>query len=336
MQHIIVITGQTATGKTSYALRLAKKLNGELINADSRQIYKHLDIVTGKDLGTNDQFSMINDQHKSDGKTSEVKTSLTLEVKESGEEERNFTIGYYEIDGVKLWLYDVVDPKIPFSSYDYKVCARRVIENIAGRGKTPIIVGGTYLYIKHLLYGFETESIPPNWQLREELKDKSVEELADILRSTNDQMFKQLNDSDRKNPHRLIRKIEIARALRDGNPDVTSGEEKHKYDITQFNGLKFKNRDDLIAVITKRVEERLTAGAIDETKSLLDKGYTKHDLGLKTIGYKQLITHLEGNLSLEEAKKQWITAEVQYARRQYTFMKTDRNISWKTVTPDVI
>src|SRR5687767_13594055 len=125
MNRLIVITGQTATGKTSLAADLVQKHNGEIVNADSRQIYKHLDIITGKDL---DQFA-----------------------------------------GQRVWLFDVVDPKMPFSSFDFKEAALLAIDDIMKRKKTPIIVGGTYLYLKHLLYGIETENILPDWELRRSL-----------------------------------------------------------------------------------------------------------------------------------------------------------------------
>lgn len=306
---IIIITGQTATGKTQLALEYAKKYNGELVNCDSRQTYKHLNIITGKDYPKN----------------------------------------------TKIWLYDVVDPKQYFSSYDYVKKALPLIKKLLKENKTPIIVGGTYFYLKHLLYHIETEKIPPNWQLRKHLRNKSVRDLQKILKDINAQSFNRLNISDRNNPQRLIRKIEIVkiqpsfqlRELKKLVPQNLRGLtqqmkiEPRRLILTEklnlknlpieFIGLRFKNKEALTSAIKNRVGERLKKGAIDEVKELLQRGYKENDPGLKTIGYQQIIPYLKGNLSKEEAIKQWIIKEIQYARRQYTFMKKDPYIVWKTI-----
>lgn len=270
---VIAVTGQTATGKTRLALQLAKERDGELVNFDSRQIYRHLDIITGKDLKN-------------------------------------------------VWLYDIVNPKKYFSSFDYIQLARPLINKILSRKKTPILVGGTYFYLKHLLYGIPTQEVPPNWKLRKTLEKKSVPELQKMASTYKVEM----NQSDWNNPRRLIRKIEIlsrppkiAKNLK--LPDL-------RYEII---GLKFKTKEKLISAIKKRVEDRLKKGAIDEVKSLLKKGYNENDPGLKTIGYQQIIAYLKGNITQEQAIEQWITKEVQYAKRQYTFMKKDKNIEWKEI-----
>lgn len=282
---IIIITGQTATGKT----RLALSKKGVLINSDSRQIYKHLDIITGKDR-------------------------------------------------LKIYLYDIVDPKEYFSSFDYQKIAIPLIKKILQEGKTPIIVGGTYLYLAHLLYEIDTENIPPNWKLREKLNSKSVNELQKILSQLNVQSINRLNNSDKNNPQRLIRKIEILSVNKTapiGQISPTRCTLGHKINLPdvqiEFIGLRFKKKEDLIKAIKNRVEQRLKKGAIDEVKNLLKKGYLENDPGLKTIGYKQIIQYLKGRLTKKETIDQWITKEIQYAKRQYTFMKKDPNISWRLV-----
>lgn len=296
MRDLIVVTGQTATGKTSYAIKLAKKYNGELINADSRQVYKYLTIVTGKDLAIID---------------------------------------------VPIHLYDIADPKKYFSSFDYKNYACKTIEEVQRRGKLPIIVGGTYLYLKHLLYGVETERIPPDWKLRKVLENKPIQKLQEILKKNSLQSFKQLNQSDRNNSRRLIRKIEIAlfrhHGLTHRHPELDSGSSfpmssgfRNKFGMTNTKiiGLRFKKKEALRRAIEKRVEERMRQGALDEVKKLLVMGYKETDPGLQTIGYKQLIALVRGKLTYDEAIKQWTTKEVQYAKRQYTFMKKDPHIKW--------
>src|SRR3989338_10142578 len=131
---IIIITGPSATGKTALALSLAQKYDGELVNFDSRQIYKKLDIITGKDIDN-------------------------------------------------VWLYDIVDPKEYFSSFDYARRAITIIKDITDRKKVPILVGGTYLYLYHLLYQVETESIPPNSKLRKKLNAQTISKLQQKLQN---------------------------------------------------------------------------------------------------------------------------------------------------------
>ncbi|NCO89025.1 hypothetical protein AUK04_03305 [Candidatus Roizmanbacteria bacterium CG2_30_33_16] len=371
MRNIIVVTGQTATGKTKLALQLAKKHNGEIINCDSRQIYKDLNIITGKDI--------------------DVKSKFTLNQK-IGE----FNIGYFPISFkpisnnplsnnplipsyTRIWLYDIVDSKIPFSSYNWTTCANIAIKDIFKRGKTPIIIGGTYLYLKHLLYGFETEKIPPDWKLRKLLNKYPVIKLQNELIKVDPDIFKKLNQSDVANPQRLIRKIEIAFYYKKkskvdatftllssranemsvaiptnySNPSnlygIASPAKRVRNDMFMlhtkldestilssdlsfnFIGLKFKEKNDLIKAITKRVHERIKQGAVDEVKFLLNKGYLPTDPGLKTIGYSQLIDHIFKKVTLKEAINAWIIRETQYAKRQYTFMKKDPNIHWRMI-----
>lgn len=330
---IYIVTGQTATGKTSYALNLARQCDGELINCDSRQIYKHLDIITGKDLTD--------------------KTFHSVQIKS------NFDIGYYKLTTndqqptTKIWLYDVVDPKVYFSSFDYQQCAIAVITDIMSRGKTPIIVGGTYFYLKHLLYDIGTENIQPNWELRHNLENKTVEQLQAILTNKSKTVFDLLNHSDRNNPQRLIRKIEIISKSRDVinhvvankitlldklNMSHSSSSRVRRGSINptnlqiKFIGLKYNEKNTLHTKIENRVEERIQAGSIQEVEQLLKLGYSENDPGLQTIGYQQIIKYFKKEYSKEEAIKEWITKEKQYAKRQDTFMKKDKNIFWKIIS----
>ena len=278
---MIIITGQTATGKTKLALELAEKYNGELINFDSRQIYKYLDIITGKDIPKN-----------------------------------------------KIWLYDVVKPDQYFSSFDFVKQVTPIIEDVKSRGKTPILVGGTYLYLKHFLYGIDDVNGPPNFRLREKLNSKSVDYLQKYLISLDPKIFDNLNHSDQFNPRRLIRKIEIAKSP---IKTVLIKTVFNKSVPEIFIGLKYKDKSKLRQTIEKRVEERLKNGAIEEVNKLLKMGYSENDPGLKTIGYQQIIKYLNKELTKEKAVEDWINKEVQYAKRQLTFMKKDKNIEWREI-----
>jgi len=304
---MIIITGQTATGKTQLAFDLAKKHNGEIVNFDARQIYKKLDIITGKDI---------------DKKSS----SFFLWKKVD-----KFEIGYYIKDGIKIWLYDIVYPNQYFSSYNFVVLASKVIEKIEKEGKTPILVGGSYFYLKHLLYGFDYP-VPPNFFLRKKLEELSVDKLQTILKEKNKDFFEALTESDRKNKRRLIRRIEILEYLEKNKLKIPKKNKKHfLFKVNEFIGLCFSNKDILRKKIEERVKKRLEEGALDEVKNLLKEGYNKDDFGLKTIGYKQLIPVVVENNDLNKAVLDWVAAEVSYAKRQYTFMKKDKHIKWQYI-----
>lgn len=303
MRDIHIITGQTACGKTSHALRLAQENGGELISADSRQVYQKLDIITGKDV-PHDTFVKV-------GK-------LRLE------RDRVADIGYYEINGTKIWGLDLVDPKIPFSSYDFTVVCEHLFSKHIHPNKCIYLVGGSWLYIKHLVYGFGI-AVSPQWKLREELAHYSVEQLQNRLIDIDKPTFEALNNSDRNNPHRLIRKIEIASSKKHStNTSITTPKVK----VISLTGFKFAQTKKMEEVITQRVHARLEQGAIQEVESLLKGGYSRNNPGLKTIGYQQIISFLSGDITRDQAVDQWIRAEMHYAKRQYTFMKKDTHITW--------
>lgn len=296
MQKAIIITGQTATGKTNQALDLAKKHGGQIISADARQVYTHLDIVTGKDFKDRNYVKV--------------------------EDYKNISIGYYTIEGIKVWGYDLLTPDMRFSSHNYTTIVEHIVKFTMNPYDLPIIVGGTYLYLQDLLYGFDIQ-VKPDWDLRKKLDSDTVEELQSRLDS---KTLKSMNNSDRNNPRRLIRKIEIQAA-----PQTPITPHEPWIQAKEFHGYHFASKEDLRATITQRVHSRVAAGAIQETKSVLQKGYTKSDPGLQTIGYKEIFMYLDGELTEEEAINSWITSEVQYAKRQWTFMRSNPDITWHEV-----
>lgn len=298
MQKLAIITGQTATGKTARALSLAQATGADIISADSRQIYKKLNIITGKDLPLETWTHVV-----------------TFGI---------FTIGYYQVNQTKIWGCDIVNPDQHFSSYDFKAYVDFILTNTIRTDKTPIVVGGSYLYLQHLLYGI-TAKVGPDWDLREKLAHLSVEELQNILIHEDPTLYGGLNNSDRHNPHRLIRKIELARSKSNSKLEHAP---KSQFELTLFEGLRFPSQDILQTRITTRVEERIQTGAFEEVANVLKKGYSLSDPGLKTPGYTHIAHYLQGTLTREEAISQWITAEVQYAKRQWVFMKRNPDIHW--------
>lgn len=312
MKKAIIITGQTATGKTALALRKAQEEKGELINADSRQIYKKLDILTNKDLTDH----IFHQRKKID----------------------DFDIGYYNLQPItynlpiKIWLYDVLDPKQFFSAYQFEQLAVPLMKQILASGKTPIIVGGTYFYIQYLLYQKDIKKEDPNWKLRYELELKTVSELQAILKELCPETFDALNESDRENPRRLMRKIEMVKA-KVVSPKINTNkillESKIGEPIAiEYLGLHYKDKERLRAIINNKIEDRLKRGAIEEVEKLVRKGYTKKDPGMKTNGYPEFMRYLKGEITKEKAIERWKIREYQYAKRQYTFMKRDKNIHW--------
>ena len=181
MNELLIICGPTATGKTSAALKIAREINGELISADSRQVYKGMDIGTGKDI---------------------PKGAKYVSLAKLG--------GYYDADGIRIWGYDLVYPEKEYSVADYSKTARQIIRDIWKRKRTAIIVGGTGFYINVVVDGIQTAGIPKNESLRKSLEKLSVDELFEKLALLDSIKAASLNTSDKKNPRRLIRAIEIA------------------------------------------------------------------------------------------------------------------------------
>jgi tRNA dimethylallyltransferase len=295
---LLVICGPTATGKTQLGVNLAKKFGGEIVSADSRQIYKGMDIATGKDLPSEAKF------HSVLGKT-------------------KFGIGYYLFDRVPVWMLDVVLPNHPFSVADFHEIAHGIIENIWRRGKLPIIVGGTGLYIKAMIDGIETLGIPPNPQLRMAYTGKSVQELFDILFHLNPETANKLNNDDRQNKRRLIRKIEIAQA---GVKITKKMKEWRNLDVLCF-GLVISSQK-LYERINRRIDEWVKGGAVEEVGKLLAMGYSWNLPAMSGIGYRQWRPYFEGKTDLSQVLQKWKFDEHAYARRQMTWFKKDKRIHW--------
>lgn len=289
MKKLLVICGPTATGKTGLAVKLANQFNGELVSADSRQVYQGLDIITGKDQPA----------------------------------------------GARIWLLDVVKPDYRFSAGDYVAAARLVIEDIWRRDKLAIVVGGTGFYIKALIDGVEALGVKPDWKLRQKLAHCSIAQLLNCLKKLNPERLKKMNKSDRHNPRRLIRAIEIAK-----QNQSASRRTKFKINNLLMIGLKAP-LGVLDQRIDRRVKERLQQGAVEEIKKLLATGYNWDNSVLgETIGYREWQRYFEGlkvsklkSLKLkEEAIQKWQIAEHQYARRQMTWFKKDKRIKWFDIT----
>lgn len=296
MQKILVILGPTATGKTDLALQLADKYNGELVACDSRQVYRGLDIGTGKMPG---------------------KTELTF-TKHSG---------YWVIKGVNIWLYDLVSPETRYDVSEYVKDAGKVIGDIKARGKLPIIVGGTGLYLKALLHGLPNLSKPVDPDLREELEKLSLEELQKKLSTLSPAIFENLNNSEKNNPRRLVRQIELQLSLSD-----TNNKEQTTYNIQNFNLLKIgltAPRVLLNEKIDQRVLQWISDGIIEEVDKLHESGLSYNRLRELGLEYRYLADYLEGIISSKEELITILKTKThQYAKRQMTWFKKESGVSW--------
>ncbi len=303
MDKLLIICGQTATGKTKLAQELAKRFNGELVSADSRQLYKGLDIISGKDLPKSSHIS-------------KVRCSATFH-------HRLYDLCSYDINGVLLWMYDVVNPNEEFSVAHYRVLALAVIDNMRKRGKLPIIVGGTGLYISSLVQNIDTVHVPRNNEFRTKLNKDSPVMLQENLRNINYERWQQMNESDRNNPRRLIRAIEVA-VWENAHEGI--GESSPFVD-TCWIGLTL-SQSVLAAKIKKRVEARCKGGAGEEVRRLSEKDLSSQLPSLSSLGITYIQEYINGSLSRNDVIEKWTKQEIQYAKRPITWFKKQTGIQW--------
>ncbi|KKR80473.1 MAG: tRNA dimethylallyltransferase [Candidatus Daviesbacteria bacterium GW2011_GWA1_41_61] len=295
---LLVILGPTATGKTDLALSLAKKFSGELISADSRQVYKGLDIGTGKLPGRE------------------------VEVKRGD--------GFWEMDGTKVWMYDVVNPKQQFTVKDYVLQAGKIVEDVIKRGRLPIVVGGTGFYVKGLLEGFASLDIPMDENLRGELQKLSLKELQQKLQSLSPTKWASLNQSDKKNPRRILRSIEIIYTY-----PYRKTNKKLKIKSKKWNMLKIgltAPRPVLYERIDLRLLSRIQQGLIEEGENLHEKGLSLQRMKELGLEYGMMADLLSGVLSNEQFTTQLQTKIHQYAKRQMTWFQKEPDIHWFDIT----
>ena len=271
MNKIIVITGPTAVGKTKLSIELAKRYNGEIINADAVQVYKGLDIGSAK---------------------------VTEEEKE----------------GIPHHLFDIKEVDEEYTIYHYQKDCRKLIKEVQGRGKTPILVGGTGLYIKAALYDYKlTEEKETNTYdnlTDEELYNKLLEVDKDIV-------------IDKNNRRRLIRALNY---YKENNKSInTNTTNKLLYDAI-FIGLT-TDRRILYDKINNRVDIMIKEGLLNEVKAFYDKNIRTKPL-LNAIGYREIYSYFDGNISLEEAINKIKQNSRHYAKRQYTFFNHQLPIVW--------
>lgn len=303
MQKLLGIVGPTANGKTSLALKLAKRFNGELVSCDSRQIYTGMDIGTGKDLTS---------------KKTCTDRSITVHS-----HEKEYVVTPYEEQGILIWMYDVVNPNEEFSVSHYASLASKVISSIHSRGKLPIVVGGTGLYYQAITQGIGSIDVPPDDTLRESLFALSTEALQQLLQKEAFTVWQSMNHSDQNNPRRLVRKIELVRS----GFSFPDPEEK-AFDVLSI-GLRLTDSEQN-ARIADRVRQRIEQGSVKEVKHLVDIGYSFQLPSMQTMGYQEWQDYLAQPTQEKYAlaEKLWVLHETQYAKRQMTWFSKDASMVW--------
>ena len=306
MQRLITILGPTASGKTPLAVALARRVDGEILSADSRQVYRRMDIGTGKDLG--DYAAGV------DGKT--VNHS-------GGGESVNHSGGGESVNhsgGVGYHLIDICEPGTKYNLFQYQQDFARAYEDIVSRGKQPILCGGTGLYIEAVLKGYQLSPVPQNPALRQQLEGKSLEELTQMLRELKARNGSHMhNTTDVDTAQRAIRAIEIEMA---GGESVGAGGESREVggESSLVFGLDIP-RDLRREKITKRLKARLEEGMVEEVKGLLAEGIPAEDLIYYGLEYKYLTEYVIGRLSYDEMFRQLEIAIHQFAKRQMTWFR---------------
>jgi tRNA dimethylallyltransferase len=290
---LICILGPTASGKTKFAVRVAAKTNGEIISADSRQVYRGMDIGTGKDLS---EYSF-------------------------SESSQN------NIIKIPYHLIDIADAGTKYNIFEYQRDFHKAYNQIINKGNQPILCGGSGLYIETATMGYSLPEVPPDFALRAELEKESTVDLVKRLAS-----MRQLhNTSDTESRKRLIRALEIAIYM-----------ERHSINVANYPPVDTRyigmlvSRDERIARIDKRLDERLKEGLIEEVKELMESGISPDDLIYYGLEYKFVTLYLTGQISFEIMRNRLAVAIHQFAKRQMTWFRgmERRGIKIEWVEPD--
>jgi len=276
MKQIVIICGPTAVGKTAVSIKLAQKLNTDIISSDSMQIYRGMDVGTAK-------------------------------------------IRKEEMQGIKHHMIDIVEPCNEYSVSDYSMDALKIIEDLFSNDKVPLIVGGTGLYINSLIYKMDFNSSKKNEEIRSKYRnifeEKGIDFLYNMLVSKNSKIASTI---EKNNVKRVIRALEIL----DNSGEIRAFGEVKIFQNYKVNMYVLKmDREILYKNINKRVDSMITKGLVEEVEELMKKGLTSENQSMKAIGYRQILSYLEGDISKEDAIELIKRDSRRYAKRQYTWFK---------------
>ena len=282
---VIVLEGPTAVGKTELSIELAKRINGEIISADSMQIYKYMDIGTAK-----------------------------VNVKER--------------QGIKHYLLDIVEPNERYSVANFRIDALKTIKKILSKGKVPIVVGGTGLYIDTLIYNIKYPEIEVNLKYREELEEQiqknGMEYLYNKAKEIDEEAVKKISPNDKK---RIMRILEIYHQTGKNKTtmEIESRKEEPPYEYIVF-ALQM-DREKLYQRINKRVDLMIEQGLIKEVEDILEK-YKIFPTAMQGLGYKEVVEYLNGQDTKEDMIDKIKMETRRYAKRQMTWFRKNEDIKW--------
>ncbi len=285
-QPLIILTGPTAVGKTKLSLRLARAVGGEIISADSMQVYRYMDIGTAK-------------------------------------------IRPEEMEGISHHLIDVLDPSEEFHVVKFQELAKKAMEQIRAAGHIPIVAGGTGFYIQALLYDIDFTEHPGQERLRRQLEAFAREQGREALHQRLAQVDPAAADQIHpNNVKRVVRALEFFHQT--GEPiSRHNQQERQKESPYQFVYFVLTDaRSRLYQRIDSRVDQMLRDGLVEEVRSLKERGYTKDMVSMQGLGYKEILTYLEGGCSLEDAVYQIKRDTRHFAKRQITWFKRERDVTW--------
>lgn len=291
-QKVIVICGPTASGKTNLSIELAKQINGEIVSADSMQIYKDMDIGTAKP------------------------------TKE-------------EMQGIKHYLLDFVSPEERYSVAQYKQDAKNAIKEILLKGRTPIIVGGTGLYVDSLIYEIEYNDIKLDENYRKELEkiaeEDGLHKLYEMALNIDPAAMEKISQNDKK---RIMRVLEIYHSTgkTKTEQELESRKNPVEYDYKVF-AINW-DREILYQRINKRVDLMIEQGLIEEVKNILKK-YKNFPTAMQGLGYKEVVQYIEGIYTKEEMIEKVKMETRRYAKRQLTWFRKNKNTTWIDGTNDI-
>lgn len=283
---LIILTGPTAVGKTKASIGLAKALNGEIISADSMQVYKHMDIGSAK-------------------------------------------IRPEEMQGVKHYLVDVLEPDEEFHVVRFQQMAKQAMEEIYAKGKVPIVVGGTGFYIQALLYDIDFTENEEDTEYRRELeeivKEKGAEYLHGMLREVDPASADTIHANNVK---RVIRALEFHKLT---GQKISEHNEKERKKESPYEFCYFVLNDDrklLYDKIDLRIDQMMEEGLLEEVRALKDRGCTKDMVSMQGLGYKEILDYLNGECTLEEAIYVLKRDTRHFAKRQLTWFRRERDVIW--------
>ncbi len=312
---ILVILGPTSSGKSEVAIKLAKKYNGEIISADSRQVYRGMDIGTGKVPKSKCKNLTV----RQAGQNAKLQSKIQKEI-------------YYS-QGIPHYMIDIVSPKTEYNVAKFKKAADKIILDMLRCGKLTIICGGTGFWIKAIVDNVQFPAVKPDWKLRKELSRLSTLQLFEVLKSID---LKRAKTIDKNNKIRLIRAIEIVREF----GKVPTADELKRLGLSrpqrpkEAEPLKFLQigikipKEKLYANIKKRLEARFRQGMIREVINLKKSGLSWKKIQSFGLGYYWIPLYLEDKLTKQEVFEKIYLAEKNYAKRQMTWFKKDKRIKW--------